>query len=302
MKIEIHDLTKCYRDKVACDHFTYDFTPGIYGLLGSNGAGKTTLMKLMTANLRPTEGEILWNGQDIRTVDREYRSHIGYMPQQQGNLGGLSVAGFLNEIGQMKGMSRRQIQKESVEMLERLNLADCRYKEVSALSGGMKQRVLLAQALMNSPDILILDEPTAGLDPRERIRIRNLLFSLAGKRIILIATHIVSDIEYIADQMIFMKDGRIVTAGSQEEVLAKVQPKVVDIPCERADLLEIQMRHPVGRILQEREGFFYRYIENHKESSEEEAAESKAVQAATMEDAYMYYILSDSVNTGAVSE
>ena len=202
MELRIEHLTKKYGEKVALRDFTYTFTPGIYGILGANGAGKSTLMNLITDNVKRTDGQILWNGTDILKLGKRFRAKLGYMPQQQGMYNDFSARAFLRYMAQIKEI--KQADEQIEQLLELVNLREDAHKKVGGFSGGMRQRVLLAQALLGDPQILILDEPTAGLDPRERLRLRQYISDLAQDRIVFLTTHIVSDIESIAGDVLLM--------------------------------------------------------------------------------------------------
>ncbi len=225
MELQINDLTKKYGEKVALRNFSYDFSPGIYGILGANGAGKSTLMNLITDNVKRTEGEILWEGQDILKLGRSFRALLGYMPQQQGMYNDFSARAFLRYMAGVKELPRKQSWAQIEELLEVVSLKDVAHKKLGGFSGGMRQRVLLAQALLGEPKILILDEPTAGLDPKERLRLRQYIADLAQDRIVFLTTHIVSDIESIATDVLLMKNGALVKHGTPEALIAEVGGK-----------------------------------------------------------------------------
>jgi len=225
MELQVKKLTKRYGSKVALQDFSYTFTPGIYGILGANGAGKTTLMNLITDNVKRDQGEILFNGTDVLKLGRSFRKRLGYMPQQQGMYHDFSARAFLRYMAQMKQLPRKEAKVQIEQLLELVNLAQDAHKKVGGFSGGMRQRVLLAQALLGAPEVLILDEPTAGLDPKERLRLRQYIADLASDRIVFLTTHIVSDIESIADDVLLMKDGALVQHGSPEELMSRVGGK-----------------------------------------------------------------------------
>ena len=225
MELTIKRLTKNYGEKVALRDFSYTFTPGIYGILGANGAGKSTLMNLITDNVKRNEGQILWNGTDILKQGASFRALLGYMPQQQGMYSDFSARAFLRYMADVKGIKRKQAHTQIEELLELVNLKADAHKKLGGFSGGMRQRVLLAQALLGEPQILILDEPTAGLDPKERLRLRKYIADLAENRIVFLTTHIVSDIESIATDVLLMKDGALVKHGTPEELIQSVQGK-----------------------------------------------------------------------------
>ena len=220
MELRIEHLTKKYGEKVALRDFTYTFTPGIYGILGANGAGKSTLMNLITDNVKRNEGQILWDGTDILKLGKSFRAKLGYMPQQQGMYNDFSARAFLRYMAQIKEFPKKQANEQIEQLLDVVNLREDAHKKVGGFSGGMRQRVLLAQALLGDPKILILDEPTAGLDPRERLRLRQYISDLSQDRIVFLTTHIVSDIESIADDVLLMKQGELVRHGAPEVLIA----------------------------------------------------------------------------------
>ena len=233
MELVIRDLTKRYGEKLALDSFSYSFTPGIYGILGANGAGKTTLMNLITDNVKRDQGEIPLDGKEILTLGAAYRALLGYMPQQQGMYPDFSAREFLLYMAELKGLPRKQAAEQIGELLRVTGLSDVAHKRLGGFSGGMKQRALLCQALLGDPKILILDEPSAGLDPKERLRIRQYIAELAQDRIVFLTTHIVSDIESIAKDVLLMKAGRVLTHGAPEELLRRY---------EAADLEEVYLK------------------------------------------------------------
>ena len=221
MELRIEHLTKKYGEKVALRDFSYTFAPGIYGILGANGAGKSTLMNLITDNVKRNEGQILWNGTDILKLGKDFRGKLGYMPQQQGMYNDFSARAFLRYMAEIKEIPKKQAREQIEELLDVVNLKEDAHKKVGGFSGGMRQRVLLAQALLGDPKILILDEPTAGLDPKERLRLRQYISDLAQDRIVFLTTHIVSDIESIARDVLLMKNGQLVKHGTPESLIAE---------------------------------------------------------------------------------
>lgn len=226
MELTIQNLTKEFGTLHAVDNVNFTMTNGVYGLLGVNGAGKTTLMRMLTTLIKPTSGEILWDGQDVYAMDGQYRKLLGYLPQDFGYYPDFSIYDYLMYIASIKGI-RPTVAKERVKLLlKQVGLVRARHKKMKTLSGGMKRRAGIAQAMLNDPKILILDEPTAGLDPSERIRFRNLISELSEDRIVLLSTHIVSDIEYIANEILLMKDGCITMSGTAEEIVASMPEKV----------------------------------------------------------------------------
>lgn len=229
MELQLTDVKKNYGSKAALCGINFRFHEGIYGILGANGAGKSTMLNLITDNLKRDCGKITYNGEDILEAGKKYRKVLGYMPQQQGMYEGMTTVSFLSYMAVLKGISRRSIRKEVDRVTEVTNLAAVKHDKINTFSGGMKQRVLLAQALLGNPRVLILDEPTAGLDPTERARIRDHIYKLAQNRIVLLATHIVSDIEAIADEILLMDKGKIIKSGTSLELIESLPKEVKPI-------------------------------------------------------------------------
>lgn len=236
MELKLTELTKTFGSVNAVDHVSYTLGRGVYGLLGVNGAGKTTLMRMLTTLVKPTSGAITLDGKDIFELDRSYRNLLGYLPQEFGVYPEFTVQDYLLYIASIKGLRPAAAKERVKALLHQVGLTKARNKKMKALSGGMKRRAGIAQAMLNDPKILILDEPTAGLDPNERIRFRNLISELASDRIVLLSTHIVSDIESIADEILLMKDGKITTSGTAEDLLAAMPEDVwsITVPREAA--------------------------------------------------------------------
>lgn len=226
MELKITNLTKQFADVKAVDDISCTLGTGVYGLLGVNGAGKTTLMRMLTTLVTPTSGAITWDGRDIFAMEGEYRRLLGYLPQDFGFYPDFSVYDYLMYIASLKGLRPSVAKQRTKILLQQVGLWKARCKKMKTLSGGMKRRAGIAQAMLNDPKILILDEPTAGLDPSERIRFRNLISELSEDRIVLLSTHIVSDIEYIANEIMLMKDGRIAASGTAQELIAASHLKV----------------------------------------------------------------------------
>jgi ABC-2 type transport system ATP-binding protein len=226
MELEIHHLTKQYKDKTAVDDVSLTLTPGVWGLLGANGAGKTTVMRMVAGILTPTSGEVRYDGIDIKTLGEAYRDIFGYLPQTFGFYPEFTVTDYLQYVASLKGLPGREANKKIDGLLHTLTLTDVRNKHIRKLSGGMQRRVGIAQALLNDPDMLILDEPTSGLDPGERIRFRNIISEFAQQRIVLISTHIVSDVEYVATRNAIMKDGKIEALGTTDELVKMMDGRV----------------------------------------------------------------------------
>ena len=239
MDLTIDRLTKQFGSKIAVDRVSARLEPGVYGLLGANGAGKTTLMRMVCDVLRPTSGEIRFDGRDVRVLGDEYRACLGYLPQDFGYYPDFTALDFMCYLAALKGLDRRAARRRSLELLETVGLADVAHTKVRTFSGGMKQRLGIAQAVLNDPAVLVLDEPTAGLDPKERVRFRNLIASFAQDKIVILSTHIVSDIEYIADEILVMRAGSFIMQGAPTDIVAAVTGKVWEchVDARRADEL-----------------------------------------------------------------
>lgn len=216
MELCIDRLTKQYENKIAVDRVSLQLTNGVYGLLGANGAGKTTFMRMLCGILKPTSGTVTFDGMDVSS--EEYRAELGYLPQDFGYYPDFNGMDFLLYMASLKGLTKTEAKRKSKKLLELVSLSDVAKKKIATYSGGMKQRLGIAQALLNDPKIIILDKPTAGLDPKERVRFRNLIKELGTESIVLLSTHIVSDIEHIADTVLMMKAGQIVFNGSADEI------------------------------------------------------------------------------------
>lgn len=226
MELEFIGLTKSYKKKMALDHVSAVLDSGVYGLLGANGAGKTTLINIFVGILKGDSGKILVDGEDAAKMGKEFLSKIGYMPQYPVFYKDFTVLDFMLYMCALKGISKREGRERTMELLEIVNLADAVGKKIGALSGGMRQRVGIAQAMLGNPEILILDEPTAGLDPQERIRFRNLISRFSQDRIVLLATHIVSDVEFIANEVMLLKEGKLIRKNTPEALEHEIDGKV----------------------------------------------------------------------------
>lgn len=215
MELVIDRVTKQYQNKIAVDRVSLKLQKGVYGLLGANGAGKTTLMRMVCGILNPTGGTIALDGKEVST--EEYRAELGYLPQDFGYYPEFTGLDFLLYMAALKGLNKAQAKRKAQELLELVALKEAAKKKIKSYSGGMKQRLGIAQALLNEPKLIVLDEPTAGLDPKERVRFRNMIAELGKNNIVLLSTHIVSDIEHIADVVLMMKDGQLIYQGKWEE-------------------------------------------------------------------------------------
>lgn len=283
MELSIDRLTKHYGSKIAVDCVSATLKPGVYGLLGANGAGKTTLMRMLCAILESTSGEVFLNGKDIVAMGADYRNVLGYLPQDFGYYPGYTAMEFLLYISALKGIPRNIAKKRAAELLEEVGLGEAANQKVKTFSGGMKQRVGIAQALLNNPEILILDEPTAGLDPKERVRFRNLLSDCAGDKIIVLSTHIVSDIEAVADEVLLMKKGKFVLQGSVPDLIKKAEGKVWELAVPQEDTRKWQVGSTVANLRHEGSQVVLRIISEHM------PGETAVPCEATLEDLYLYY-------------
>ena len=249
--LKVCDVTKRYGRFTVLEHIDLEFTPGVYGLLAPNGAGKTTLMKMLTTLAFPTEGEIRYDGVEIGAMNAAYRGLLGYLPQQMGYYPNQNPTQFLSYLAALKGMEKGRIPTRVEELLDLVGLSDVKRRRMKTFSGGMIQRVGIAQALLNDPKVLILDEPTAGLDPNERVRFRNIISGLSKDRIVILSTHIVSDVESVANQLIFLKDHRVAGEGSPESFCQDLRGKIFEITLPDAELPRFQQAHAVLSMRQE---------------------------------------------------
>lgn len=264
ISLEITNITKYYGKFRALHQFSLNMEAGVYGLLGANGAGKTTIIKILLELLTPEQGEILWNGKNIKAYKNEYLKKIGYMPQYPMFYDNFKITEFLDYMCILKGIPAKKRAAKIDEVLHLVNLVDAKRKRIGALSGGMRQRLGIAQAILNDPQILILDEPTAGLDPRERIRFRNIVSKLSKDKIIIYATHIVSDIEMIANQVVFLKDGELILNGSIREAENTIYGKVWEVRGSFDEINHLMERFMVGNIKNEQEEYIIKVIHNTK--------------------------------------
>ena len=283
MELSFDRLTKHYGSKIAVDCVSAALTPGVYGLLGPNGAGKTTLMRMLCAILAPTAGEVFWNGEEVTALGPAYRNILGYLPQDFGYYPSYTAGEFLAYMATLKGLPQDMARRRIRELLGTLGLADAAGKKLRTFSGGMKQRVGVAQALLNDPKVLILDEPTAGLDPKERVHLRNLLADYAGDRIVLLSTHIVSDVEAIAGQVLMMKSGRLLLRGTVAQLVRRAEGKVweLTVPVEQARAWE--KRFTVANFRHEGDRAVLRVV------SDERPGPQAVPCRPTMEDLYLYH-------------
>ena len=283
MKLEFDDLTKEFGDFTAVNHINLTMTNGVYGLLGVNGAGKTTLMRMLCTLLKPTSGTIFCNGKDIFNMDSEYRKLLGYLPQDFGFYPEFTVEDYLLYIAALKGIRPVVAKKRVKELISKVGLSKAAHKKMKKLSGGMKRRAGIAQAMLNNPKILILDEPTAGLDPNERIRFRNLISELSEDRLVLLSTHIVSDIEYIANEIWLMKDGEVLHKGSIEELINSMTETVWECLVPKNRVSDFMGKYKISNMKSEINQIMLRII------SHEKPVENAMRVEASLEDVFLYY-------------
>lgn len=282
-ELNLVDVQKRYREKDAVRGFTFTFTNGVYGLLGENGAGKTTLMRLICGILQPTNGSITCDNIRISDMGAEYRRLLGYLPQDFGYYGDFTAVRFLNYMAALKALPREYAKGRVEKLLELVDLKDVKNKKLKTYSGGMLRRIGIAQALLNEADILILDEPTAGLDPKERVRFRNLLSEYAGDKIVILSTHIVSDVEAIADEVLLMKKGKFVLQGTVQELTEKANGKVWELTVSPSEARKWQTRTTVANLRHEGKDMVLRIVSDNMPSKQAVPCE------ATLEDLYLYY-------------
>ena len=283
MDLRISNLTKDFDGFKAVNNFSYQMDCGVYGLLGVNGAGKTTLMRMLTTLMKPTSGQITWDGEDVFAMDGQYRMLLGYLPQDFGYYPDFSVYDYLMYIAALKGIRPAVARQRVKELLKQVGLVKARNKKMKTLSGGMKRRAGIAQAMLNDPKILILDEPTAGLDPSERIRFRNLISELSEDRIVLLSTHIVSDIEYIANEILLMKDGQLVISGTSEDIIDSMPESVWISRVSKSSIDVCLKRFKVSNVKTVPGGAELRII------SRNQPTENAIQVDATLEDVFLYY-------------
>ena len=283
MKISLRNVSKQYKGKYALKDFTTELTEGVYGLLGANGAGKTTLINIFVGILGSDGGTVLIDGQDAGTLGKDFLSKIGYMPQYPIFYRDFTVMDFLLYMCALKGIPDKQGKKRVLELLGIVNLSDAKEKKIGALSGGMRQRVGIVQAMLGDPEILILDEPTAGLDPSERIRFRNLISKFAQGRTVLLATHIVSDVECIAKEIMILKEGSLITQGTTDTLEQNIYGKVWEVTVNGEDAARLGSQYYVSNMKQQGERFLVRIVSDMLPASD-------AVKVSpNLEDVFLYY-------------
>ncbi|MGL5642604.1 MAG: ABC transporter ATP-binding protein [Paraclostridium sp.] len=284
MELKFDRLAKQFSNKIAVDRMSFTLETGVYGLLGANGAGKTTLMRMVCGILNPTSGDILLNGSSIDSLGENYRKLIGYLPQDFGYYPDFTAKEFMYYVAALKGINKQNAKIKTKELLELVGLSDVCNKKIRTFSGGMKQRLGIAQAVLNDPKILVLDEPTAGLDPKERIRFRNLISNFSKDKIVILSTHIVSDIEYISDTILMMKDGEIIINSPREGATKEIDKKVwkCSIPKNNVDI--ISRNHRVVNLQHDSDDKVLLRI-----VSDTKPTEDASNVRPTLEDLYLYH-------------
>jgi len=285
MKLSVTKLGKQYRrDFWGLKDLTLEIKPGILGLLGPNGAGKSTFMRMLATITKPTDGKILWNDVDVVANPDSLRAVLGYLPQDFGVYPNLTAVEFLEYMAAIKGLDGRAAKKRIDELLQLTNLVEAARRPLGGYSGGMKQRVGIAQALLNDPQLLIVDEPTVGLDPEERVRFRNLLSDLSGERIVLLSTHIVSDVEATATHIVLINKGQLLREASPEDLLKELDGKVWEWTVSSDDLTTLKQKHIVSGTIRRSDGVDVRVV-----SADQPHSQARSVNP-NLEDAYLYFI------------
>lgn len=286
MELKIEKLSKSYGSKQALKQVSFTLDPGVYGLLGANGAGKSTLMNIITGNISADSGQVLLDGKNIFEGKQKeaFRGRLGYMPQYPVIYRGFTVSDFLYYIAALRGIDRREVKGRIHRLLDLLELSDAAHIKMTDLSGGMRQRMMLAQAVLDDPAVLILDEPTAGLDPRQRIAVRNLISEIAFDKIVLIATHVVTDVEFISREILLLKEGELIRKAERETLIKEMNGKVYEIRTDLLDLPRIQSCYLVGNVVKEGKDIYVRVV---SETPPKEDSVRKV--RPSLEDVYLYH-------------
>ncbi len=282
-ELKLDRVTKQFKNKIAVEHVSIHLKDGVYGFLGANGAGKTTLLRMLCGVLKPTAGEIFCNGTEIGRLGGDYRYMLGYLPQDFGYYPDFTAVRYLNYLAACKAVPKEAAGEKVQEMLRLVGLEGEQKAKIRTFSGGMLRRLGIAQALLNDPEIVVLDEPTSGLDPKERIRFRNIISAMSKGRIVILSTHIVSDVEFIADEILLMKKGRIVGQGSVADVTENIRGKVWEYEAEAEEALRLNDIYPVSNLKNEGDRVRLRIV------SEECPHEGALPAEPGLEDVYLYY-------------
>lgn len=290
MELTLKNITKVFKDKIAVNDFNVILTSGVYGLLGPNGAGKTSLMRIIADVSNATSGEVYLNGKSKTELGADYRDVLGYLPQDVGFYKSFTAQKFLEYVATLKGIDKEKASIKIDELLKFVNLEKDRKRKIGKFSGGMKQRLGIAQALLNDPKILILDEPTAGLDPNERIRFKNLIAEISRDKIVILSTHIVSDVEFIANEILIMRDGELVEKATPVEMLNSIRGKVHSLKIKEDLLYKVQSKFKVSNIIRDHEHIMVRVV-----GDENPLIDGVEVidETPNLEDLFLYYFDSD---------
>ena len=283
MELSLKNIKKEYGNKLVLDYVSISLKPGLYGLLGSNGSGKTTLFRIICGLMKPTQGAVFFNGKNIVDQAENFRDILGFLPQDFRYYPDFTARNFLLYIASLKGLSRKNASTTSDELLELVGLSAIKNKKIRKLSGGMKQRLGIAQALLNDPQVLVLDEPTVGLDPKERVKFRKLLSSLSKEKIILLSTHIVSDVESIADEILILKNARLRDRGTVNQLVSEISDKVWECEVTECEANKLEETFLVSNRRQDGQHIVMRIV------SEQAPISKASLVSPTLEDLYLYY-------------
>lgn len=283
MKLKLENISKIYGSTPTLQKIDLTLTSGVYGLLGPNGAGKTTLLRIIANILAPTSGRVSYDGEDISSMGERFRAKLGYLPQEFGYYPSFTAEQYLKYIGRLKGLDKRETQREAFRLLEKFGLLSLARKKMKNLSVGQRRRIGLAQALMGDPEILILDEPTVGLDPEERIKFRRMISSLSRERCVLFSTHIISDLETVADEMILLDQGKIIGCATPDRLLGELAGKVWSVRVSESEAMELMENYKYSKMIRDTDGYTLRVV------SDSKPCETAELCAPNMEEMYLYF-------------